>query len=100
MKIENNLLDWLLEPGDIGVKYLALRDLVDADAKEIAAAKKQAHEKGKIARVLAHMHKDGYWEKPGAGYYPKYTGTVWSVALLAQLGASCEIDNRIATACS
>jgi len=100
MKIENNLLDWLLEPGDIGVKYLALRDLVDADAKEVAAAKKQAHEKGQIARVLAHMHKDGYWEKPGAGYYPKYTGTVWSVSLLAQLGASCDIDNRIATACS
>jgi hypothetical protein len=100
MNIEKNPIDWLLEPNDIGVKYLALRDLVDADTKELAAAEKQAHDKGQIAQVLAKMEKEGYWEKPGAGYYPKYTGTVWSVILLAQLGASPEIENRITTPCS
>jgi len=50
--------------------------------------------------VLAKMNKEGYWEQPGAGYYPKYTGTVWSIILLAQLGASAQIDERIATTCS
>jgi hypothetical protein len=30
---EKNLIDWLLEPNDIGVRYLALRDLSSADAK-------------------------------------------------------------------
>jgi hypothetical protein len=99
-KTEKNPVDWLLEPDHIGVKYLALRDLVDAGAKELAAAEKQAHDKGQIAQVLAKMEKEGYWEKPGAGYYPKYTGTVWSVILLSQLGATLEIDNRLATACS
>lgn len=98
--MEKNPVDWLLEPDDIGVRYLALRDLVDADAKELATAKKQAHDEGPIAQVLANMENEGYWGKPGAGYNPKYTGTVWSVILLAQLGASSEIDNRIATACS
>lgn len=92
-------VDWLLEPEDIGVRYLALRDLVDADVKELAMARKQAHERGRIAQVLAKMEKEGYWVKPGAGYYPKYTGTVWSFILLAQLGASLEIDSRIKTAC-
>jgi hypothetical protein len=99
-EMERNPIDWLLEPDDIGVRYLALRDLVDADAKELAIARKQAHEKGQIAQVLAKMDKEGFWVEPGAGYYPKYTGTVWSVILLAQLGASLENDNRIATACS
>ena len=97
---EKNLIDWLLEPNDIGVRYLALRDLSSADAKEIAKAEKLAHDQGQIAQVLANMKKEGYWEKPGVGYSPKYTGTVWSVILLAQLGASLKIDSRISSACS
>ena len=93
-------LDWLLEPDDPGVRYLALRDLVKVDGGELSAVKKSAHTEGPIALVLAKMEKEGYWEQPGAGYYPKYTGTVWSVILLAQLGASLEMDKRIAAACS
>ncbi|MBN2463394.1 MAG: nitrogen fixation protein NifH [Dehalococcoidia bacterium] len=99
-RITENQLQWLLEPGDIGVKYLAMRDLLKPDAKELTAAKKKAHTEGPIADVLAQMNKEGYWEKPGAGYSPKYTGTVWSIILLSQLGASIEMDERIATACS
>ncbi|MCX6007580.1 MAG: nitrogen fixation protein NifH, partial [Chloroflexi bacterium] len=99
-KTEKNPVDWLLEADDIGVKYLALRDLVEHDDKELITAKKKAHTEGPIAQVLSKMEKEGYWEKPGAGYYPKYTGTVWSIITLAQLGASLEIDKRIAAACS
>lgn len=93
-------IEWLMEPGDAGVRYLALRDLVETDARELMAARQRAHAEGPIAAVLARMAKDGYWVQPGAGYYPKYTGTVWSIILLAQLGASIEMDKRIATACS
>lgn len=93
-------IEWLMEPGDAGVRYLALRDLVETDARELMAARQRAHAEGPIAAVLARMAKDGYWVQPGAGYYPKYTGTVWSIILLAQLGASVEMDKRIATACS
>ncbi|MFA5066173.1 MAG: nitrogen fixation protein NifH [Dehalococcoidia bacterium] len=95
-----NAVEWLLETGEIGVRYLALRDLTRADEKEVLAAGKKAHTEGPIAHVLAEMKKDGYWEHPGAGYSPKYTGTVWSIILLAQLGASVSMDKRIATACS
>jgi hypothetical protein len=100
IKIKENQLKWLLEPGDIGVKYLAMRNLVRSDEKELIAVKKGAHTEGPIARVLEKMNKEGYWVQPGAGYYPKYTGTVWSIILLAQLGASVEMDKRVATACS
>ena len=77
-----------------------MRDLVKTDARELTASKKKAHTEGPVANILAKMSKEGYWEKPGAGYYPKYTGTVWSIILLSQLGASIDIDERIATACS
>jgi len=95
-----NTLDWLLEPEDIGVRYLAMRDLVKADAGELADAKKAAHTKGPIAFVLSNMNKEGFWEQPGPGYNPKYKSTVWSIILLGQLGASIDMDERIATACS
>ncbi len=98
--IEIAPMQWLLEPNDIGVRYLTLRDLANADSRELATAKQQAHRQGPIAVILEKMDKEGYWEEPGAGYYPKYTGTVWSIILLAQLGASIETDKRIATACS
>lgn len=100
MKIDSKLLDWLLEPDDVGVKYLALRDLADGSRGELATARKNAHERGQIGQILANMKKEGFWEKPGAGYYPKYTATIWSVILLAQLGASIEMDKRISSACA
>lgn len=93
-------LDWLLEPQDIGVRYLAMRDLTGVSGKELLPIKKKAHTEGPIARVLEKMNPAGYWEQPGPGYYPKYNGTVWSVILLAQLGADMALDKRIATACS
>jgi hypothetical protein len=95
---EKSSLDWMLEPDDIGVKYLALRDLVAAGESELADARSRAHAEGPIARVLEKMTSEGYWEQPGAGYYPKYTGTVWSVILLAQLGAHVDADERVKTA--
>ncbi len=96
--IKENQLQWLLEPRDIGVKYLALRDLLEPNAGELIAAKKKAHAEGPIAQVLEKINKEGYWQKPGPGYNPKYTGTVWSIILLAQLGASIAIDKRLAIA--
>jgi len=100
IEMKNSALEWLLEPEDIGVKYLAMRDLLETTPEELPAVKKSAHTEGPIATVLDKMYQEGYWEKPGHGYYPKYSGTVWSVILLAQLGASPEIDPRVATACS
>jgi hypothetical protein len=99
-KADNQTIDWLLEPDDVGVRYLAMRDLVGAGNKELEAAKGKAHKEGPIAEVLANMKKEGYWVQQGAGYYPKYRGTIWSVILLAQLGASVEMDTRIKSACS
>ncbi|HJW83004.1 MAG TPA: nitrogen fixation protein NifH, partial [Anaerolineae bacterium] len=94
--LKSNTLAWLLETESPGVRYLALRDLLErpSDDPELRAARKAAHEKGPIATVLAKMDKPGYWVEPGPGYNPKYRSTVWSVIMLAQLGASVEEDKR------
>ena len=91
-------VNWLLEKSDPGVRYLALRDLVNADAREIKSARAVAHNEGEIAGVLAKMDPEGYWVGPGGGYLPKYTSSVWSLIVLAQLGARVDQDQRIAVA--
>jgi hypothetical protein len=95
-------LEWLLDQADPGARYLTLRDIcrLPAADPELGAARLSAHRLGPIATVLANMHPEGYWEQTGAGYFPKYTGAVWSLILLAQLGAHIDMDDRIQTACN
>ena len=97
----NDPLPWLLEPQDSGVRYLAMRDLLNlpSDDPELLAAQQAAHTHGSIAAILDKMHLQGYWATPGAGYNPKYYSTSWSLIALAQLGASASMDMRIRTAC-
>ena len=98
--ISPDIKAWLLDPNDPGPRYLALRDLFQASPGELRPARQAAHENGPISEILEHQHPDGYWVKPGAGYSPKYHGTVWSLIALAQCGASVEEDPRIRQACS
>ena len=90
---------WLLESDDPGVRYLALRDLFDLspDDKKLKSERKAAHKEGPIAEILSKMDQEGYWVKPGPGYNPKYRSTVWSMILLAQLGASASEDQRVSS---
>ncbi len=93
---------WLLEGSDPAASYVTMRDLQDitADDAEISLARKKAHAEGRIAQILDHMHPDGFWEKPGGGYGPKYRSGVWSLIFLSQLGADIHADQRLETACS
>jgi len=101
-QLKGDSLSWLLEHDSPGVRYLALRDLVDLprDDPKLLAAQAEAHARGPIAAILAKMNKAGYWAAPGPGYNPKYRSTVWSIIMLAQLGASAAHDQRIARACT
>jgi hypothetical protein len=99
-QLKGDPLPWLLSHEEAGVRYLALRDLCNLppDNPELKAARAAAHREGPIATILDQMNEAGYWAQPGAGYAPKYHGTVWSIIMLAQLGASAEADERLATA--
>jgi len=82
------------------VKHLALRQLLDLpeDDPTVRAAQAAAMAADPIAAMLANQHPDGYWVKPGAGYSPKYMGTVWQLVFLDQLGAD-PADPRVRAAC-
>ncbi len=101
-QIKSEALDWLLEPVDPGVRYLAMRDLLDVPAggAELQSAAEAAHQRGPIAGILEAMQPEGYWAKPGPGYTTKYRSTVWVLVLLAQLGAQVSQDERIGQACA
>lgn len=101
MQFSHPSLSWLLESNNPGVRYLALRDLVSLplDSPELIKAKQDAYKHGQIGEVLESMDQKGYWEKPGPGYNPKYTSTVWALILLSQLGAAADDDLRIRHAC-
>ncbi len=100
-QLRNDSLPWLLESDNPGVRYLALRDLFDLspDDKKLKSARRSAHKDGPIAHILSRMNEDGYWQRPGTGYGPKYKSTVWALILLAQMGASIKEDKRIRLAC-
>ena len=100
-QLNGDSLSWLLEPDDPGVRYLAMRDLLErpADDLELVAAQELAHSEGPISSILDEMANPGYWVEPGPGYRPKYRSAVWSIITLAQLGASIALDKRIQTAC-
>ncbi len=101
-QLKGDSLNWLLEPDMPGVRYLALRDLLDKpiDDPELRAARQAAHGQGPIATILARMQDEGYWAEKGPGYLPKYRSSVWSISLLAQLGGLVNEDERIWRACA
>lgn len=93
-------LPWLLEDRTPAVRHLALRQLLGrplADP-EVVAGRAAAMTSTPIADILANQHPDGYWVKPGAGYGPKYLGSVWQLVFLDQLGADGD-HARVRLAC-
>ncbi|MCX6055559.1 MAG: nitrogen fixation protein NifH [Chloroflexi bacterium] len=101
-QLKGDSLSWLLKADSPGMRYLVLRDLLDVPAGllELSQARKTAHQEGPIAEILSKMDISGFWVEPGPGYYPKYYSSVWSLVLLAQLGACIQEDERIQLACT
>jgi len=100
-QLDTKVLNWLLEEEHPGVRYLAMRDLlrIPAGDSELKKARRTAHFSGPIFHILEKMDPEGFLQKTGPGYGPKYKSTVWSLLLLAQLGGDVNEDERIKTAC-
>jgi len=98
--VKGDPLPWLLEPADPAVRHLALRGLMDRPAldPEVVEARNAGMAAEPIAPILAAQDPDGWWVKPGGGYAPKYSGTVWCLMFLDQMGADGG-DPRIRAGC-
>lgn len=95
-------IDWLLEEDleNPGVRYFALRDLLDLpeDDPQVVEAQRAVMRVGPVPVILDVQAPEGYWFKPGAGYSPKYRATAWQVLFLAELGADGS-DERVRRGC-
>ena len=89
--------DWLLEKDNPSVRYFTLKHIlgkeeIDTDVKE---ARKAIMTTGVVPRILEKQNADGSWGVPANFYVnAKYTGTVWNIILLGELGADGK-DKRI-----
>lgn len=90
------ILDWLLEPSNPSVRYLALRHLLgrgedDADVREARAAIPHSPI---VRRIFARQAPEGHWGDAATPYVPKYKATYWTLMLLGYLGLSRD-DERV-----
>ena len=89
--LNGNPLPWLLEEDshNPGVRYFALTQLLDKpeDEPEVVEARRAVMSTGPVPAILVTQEPEGYWVKPGPGYFPQYGATVWAVTMLGQLGA-------------
>ncbi len=99
-RLRGDPVSWLLEPETPAVRAAALQRLMDhpSDDPDVVSARAGAMACDPIAATLAAQSPEGWWVKPGPGYAPKYTGTVWSLIFLDQLGAD-PADARVQRAC-
>jgi hypothetical protein len=94
------VLEWLLEVENPSVRYFTLTGLLEKrqDDAEVRKAAKAIMETGAVPQLLALQNDDGSWLEPSAFYDDKYHGTVWTLLLLAELGADPE-DRFVRKAC-
>ncbi len=98
-KAPSDPIPWLLEGGP-SVRHAALTRLLGAapDAPEVQEARRAIMTEGPVPRILAEQQADGHWEGPDRFYTAKYRGTVWTLLILAELGAD-GADARVRAAC-
>jgi hypothetical protein len=92
--------DWLLEDNNPPVRYHALTGILGKkeSAPDAKAAKSAIMKTCAVPAILGVQEADGFWGAPDSFYSSKYTGTVWQLIILAELGADGG-DTRIKKAC-
>ncbi len=99
MKPANEVLDWLLDPGNPSVRYRTLTDLLELprDQADVRQTKFSINESKPVQKIFRKMHPDGYWLHRGVGdgvSYAMSSSTHFVLSYLAELGLDRE-DERI-----
>ena len=81
-------VNWLLEPSQPAIRYLAMRDLLDANGGDLNDAQHEITSKGWVADILAEQKRGGYWVDRENLYRPKYISTNWMLLTLSDLGVT------------
>jgi hypothetical protein len=97
MNSDQQVYDWLLEPGNPSVRYRTMTELLDRkkDEVEVVQAKEHIFSSQMVTQILSKMRPDGYWlqKKPSTNefvgdgvVYGAYSTTHFCLAYLAELG--------------
>lgn len=91
--------DWLLDPAQPAIRFLALTQLMDRpmDDPAVLETKAQIPAVGWAAEILANQRPDGRWAADQDLYRPKYLSSNWMLLVLSDLGLTRE-EPRIARA--
>ncbi len=97
---DNATLQWLLDKENPAVRYFTQRDLLNMPAGDptIVESRRAIMTTGPVREILEQQKEGGFWAEEGTFYAAKYSGTVWQLMILAELGAD-GADPRIARAC-
>lgn len=98
--LSENVLEWLLEKENPSVRFYALTSLLgkSPDDPEVIDSRAAIMTQGKVPQILSFQNPDGSFGIPEKFYGLKYTGTVWTLLLLAELAAD-PLDPRVQKAC-
>ena len=105
MKLNQNIINWLLEENNPSIRYRTLVELLDKKLNnpDVIEIKSQIAISKPVEKIFLKMHPDGYWyifdkrKNQGAGdgvEYFDYKTTHFNLAFLAELGMDCN-DKRI-----
>jgi len=80
---------WLLEKKNPCIRFRALQDLLGKKNtdQEVLEAQEAIMHSPIVMTILKNQHPDGHWGNPQNFLYPKYTGLIYQVIILADLGA-------------
>jgi hypothetical protein len=83
------VLEWLLEPSNPSVRFWTLQHLdgLERDDPEVEGTQESIMDSYCIKKILEKQSKEGFWENPTNLWSPSYTATVYTLYVLAELGA-------------
>ncbi|MGH0052602.1 MAG: nitrogen fixation protein NifH [Sphaerochaetaceae bacterium] len=89
-----NAIDWLLSSTNPSIRFGTMRDLLDISSDDPTLRNEQAliMEQGYVPELLHMMNNSAYRETFPQFYTAKYQGLVWSLIVLAELGAQRNVQ--------
>jgi hypothetical protein len=97
---ESDVLDWLLEEDQPGVRYRTLTQLMGQPEKDedVVEARRQIPRTGWASEILRERRPEGWWVDGKSLYRPKYLATNWKLLVLADLGVTRSLP-EVAESC-
>lgn len=91
--------DWLLEEDNPSVRFFTLRDVLDGpqDDRAVQSARQDIMHTGLVPDLLSRQRQPAYLQAFPRFYTDKYEGLVWSLIVLAELGA--DVNPQIREQC-